>query len=206
MPNVSEPPTPADTPSARSRPGRPRQADLDQRLATAVLSLLHDHGPASVTVEAVAALSGVAKTSIYRRYANRGELLTTVLQNAIGVPELPLEGTVRDKVRSSLQQAWRQMADVLGPGGLAAIVGDSDPEFTDLFRAALRPYDEALVARIREDMEAGLLRPDLDPEAVVSLLLGAYLGELVRRGRVDPGWLDRTLEMIWTTLLPHRTR
>ena len=96
------------------------------------------------------------------------------------------------------------MADILGPGGLAAIVGNSDPEFTDLFRAALQPYDEALVARIREDMEAGLLRPDLDPDAVVSLLLGAYLGELVRRGRVDPGWLDRSLEMIWTTLLPPR--
>ena len=204
MPDAPEPPESSNAPDDRPRPGRPRQADLDQRLAAAVLSLLHDRGPAAVTVEAVAAQAGVAKTSIYRRYSNRGELLTSCLRDAIGVPELPEEGTVRDKVRFSLQQAWRQMADILGPGGLAAIVGNSDPEFTDLFRAALQPYDEALVARIREDMEAGLLRPDLDPDGVVSLLLGAYLGELVRRGRVDPGWLDRSLEMIWTTLLPPR--
>ena len=205
MPKSPEPPTSPSPPSAKPRPGRPRQVDLDQRLETAVLALLRDRGPAAVTVEAVATQSGVAKTSIYRRYANRGELLTAALQNAIGVPQLSEEGTVRDKVRSSLQQAWRQMADILGSGGLAAIVGNSDPEFTELFRAALRPYDEALVARIREDMQAGLLRPDLDPDAVASLLLGAYVGELVRRGRVDPGWLDRSLEMIWTTLLaaPH---
>ena len=28
---------------------------------------------------------------------------------------------------------------------------DADPEFTELFRQTLRPYDDALVARIRED-------------------------------------------------------
>ena len=190
----------------KPRPGRPRQADLDQRLESAVLALLHDGGPSVVTVEAVANKAGVAKTSIYRRYANRRELLTAALHNAIGAPQLPAEGTVRDKVRFSLRQAWRQMADVLGPGGLAAIVGDSDPEFTELFRAALRPYDEMLVARIREDVAAGLLRPDVDPDGLVSLLLGAYLGELVRHGRVDDDWLDRSLEMIWAALVPPRTR
>ena len=205
MTNTRRPPSPSDQPvepGAKPGPGRPRQADLDQRLEAAVLALLHDRGPAAVTIEAVAAQAGVAKTSIYRRYANRGELLTVSLRNAIGVPELPLDGTVRDKVRFSLEQAWRQMADVLGPGGLAAIVGNSDPEFTELFRAALRPYDEALVARVREDRQAGLLRPDVDPDAVVSLLLGAYLGELVRRGSVERDWLDRSLEMIWKTLVP----
>ena len=94
------------------------------------------------------------------------------------------------------------MNDILGPGGLAAIVGNSDPEFTELFRAELRPYDEALVARIRDDVGDGVLRPDLDTDGVVSLLLGAYLGELVRRGRVAPDWMDRSLEMIWTVMAP----
>lgn len=183
-----------------ARPGRPRQPDLDQRLESAVLGLLREGGPSAVTVERVAARSGVAKTSIYRRHANRGELLTAVLENAIGSPSLPPQGGVRDKIRASLEQVWRQMGDILGPGGLAAILGDSDPEFTGLFRAALRPYDDALVTLIRADVRAGLLRPDVDADGVVSLLLGAYLGELVRRGSVAPEWLDRSLEMIWATL------
>jgi AcrR family transcriptional regulator len=196
MPNTPEvPPEPA------SRPGRPRQADLDQRLDAAVLALLREGGPAAVTVEGVAAKAGVAKTSIYRRHANRGELLTAVLENAIGVPAVPAGGTVREKLRVALEQAWRQMADILGPGGLAAIVGDSDPEFTELFRAALRPYDQALVARIHDDVHAGLMRPGVDADGVVSLLFGAYLGELVRRGHVAPDWLDRSLEMIWAVMV-----
>ena len=194
MPRKPVPPS-----GTRATPGRPRQADLDERLASAVLRLLRDRGPSAVTVERVAAEAGVAKTSIYRRHANRVELLTAVLDQVIGLPELPSQGTVRDKIRSALEQAWRQMG-VLGPGGLSAIVGDTDPEFTDLFRAALRPYDEALVSLIRADARAGLLRPDLDADGVVSLLLGAYLGELVRRGAVAPDWIDRSLEMIWATM------
>ena len=185
---------------APSRPGRPRQADLDQRLESAVLALLHEGGPAAVTVEGVAAKSGVAKTSIYRRHANRGELLTAVLSTAIGVPQVPREGTVRDKIRFALEQAWRQMGDILGPGGLAAIVGNADPEFTELFRAALRPYEDSLVERIRDDSRAGRLRPGLDAEGIVSLMIGAYLGELVRRGQVGPDWLDRSLEMVWAVM------
>ena len=182
------------------RPGRPRQAELDQRLEGAVLALLREGGPAAVTMEGVAAKSGVAKSSIYRRHGNRGELLTAVLSNAIGVPQVPHEGTVRDKIRFALGQAWRQMGDILGPGGLAAIVGNSDPEFTELFRAALRPYADTLVKRIRKDSRAGLLRPALDADGIVSLMIGAYLGELVRRGRVGPDWLDRSMEMIWAVM------
>ncbi len=192
----------SSSPAAPRGAGRPRHAEVDRRVESAVLALLQAGGPTAVTVEAVAAAAGVAKTTVYRRHANRAELLTTVLRNAIGTPELPPEGTARDKIRFSLQQAWRQMGDILGPGGLAAIVADSDPEFTELFRAALRPYDETLVARIRQDADTGLLRRDVDADGVVSLLLGAYLGELVRRGRVDPDWLDRCLDMIWATLRP----
>lgn len=187
--------------SSPARPGRPREASVDQRLHAAVLELLRVGGPAAITMDGVASASGVAKTSIYRRHANRGELLTAVLTQAIGVPDGPREGSVRDKIRAALERVWHQMGVVLGPGGLAAIVGNSDPEFTDLFRAALRPYVDVLVARIRDDVDAGVLRPDVDAEGVVSLMVGAYLGQLVLRGDVEPDWLDRSLEMLWTLMV-----
>ncbi|GGO73897.1 TetR-like C-terminal domain-containing protein [Nocardioides deserti] len=118
------------------------------------------------------------------------------------MPDLPPEGSAREWLRFSLEQAWHQMADILGPGGFAAIVADA--QFTGLFRDALRPYDEALAARLREDARAGLVRADVDAEGVVSLLLGAWLGELVRRGRVDDEWLDRSLDLLWPVLDPER--
>ena len=57
---------------SQAHPGRPRQSELDQRIADATLTLLREGGPAAVTMESVAARAGVAKTSVYRRHANRG--------------------------------------------------------------------------------------------------------------------------------------
>jgi AcrR family transcriptional regulator len=195
VPTIDSSPQPA-------RPGRPRAASVDRRLHETVLELLREGGPAAVTIDGVTSRSGVAKTTIYRRHPNRNELLRSVLANAVTAPEVPRDGSVRDKIGSALEQAWRQMADVLGPGGLAALVANTDPEFTDLFRAALRPYVDMLVGRIREDSDAGLLRPGLDAEGVVSLMIGAYLGELVRQGDVEAGWLDRTIELLWILMAP----
>jgi AcrR family transcriptional regulator len=188
--------------SPTSRPGRPRQAEVDVKLQAAVLSLLRAHGPRAVTMEAVAAESGVAKTTIYRRYADRRELVRSVLTSAFEAPGPVPDGSVREKVRFALERAWRQMEDILGPGGLAALVVNDDPEFSTLFRETLRPYDQALVAEIREDAEAGLLRADVDADGVVSLFLGAYLGEIVRRGKVGKSWMDRSLDLIWPVLAP----
>lgn len=192
----------ADSTPSPGKPGRPRAASVDRRLHETVLQLLREGGPSAVTIDGVTSRSGIAKTTIYRRHSNRSELLASVLENAVTAPEVPREGSVRDKIRFALEQAWRQMDDVLGPGGLAALVANSDPEFTGLFRAALRPHVDMLVSRMREDMDAGLLRAELDADGVVSLMVGAYLGELVRHGEVEPGWLDRTIELLWTLMAP----
>lgn len=162
--------------------------------------MLREGGPAAVTVEAVAAASGAAKTTIYRRYADREAVLRAALTSAIGHPGEPVGTTPLEKIRWALDQSWHQMAEVLGRGGLSAILANSDPRFTDLFHSALSPYNEALVDLIRADMAAGRLRPDLDPDTVVSLLIGAYLGELVRRGHVDEGFSARCLELMWVAM------
>lgn len=189
-------------PASSTKPGRPREASVDQRLHDTVLQLLREGGPSAVTIDGVTARSGVAKTTIYRRHSNRSDLLKFVLTNAVNAPEVTREGTVRDKIRIALEQTWHQMDAVLGRGGLAALVANTDPEFTDLFRAALRPHVDMLVSRMREDIDAGLLRPDLDADGVVSLMLGAYLGELVRHGQVEPGWVGRTIDLLWMLMAP----
>lgn len=198
-------------PSGRSRgaspspgPGRPRRQETDRSIHAATLHLLRERGPAAVTVEAVAAESGVAKTTIYRRYADREAMLRTALGAAIGTPGEPPGTAPRERIQWALDQAWHQMAEVLGRGGLSAILQDADPRFTDLFHDVLSPYTDALVELMRSDMDAGKLRPDLQPDTVVSLLIGAYLGELVRRGRVDEGFSERVLDLMWMAMTADR--
>ena len=183
-----------------SRPGRPRTAETDQRIRSAVLGLLHAHGPSAVTVEAVASASGVAKTTIYRRFADREELLRDTLTALVKDPGEPPDAGTREKVSWALGSTWHQMADVLGPGGLGAVVSNADARFTELFRGVIAPYAEALAGLIRADVEAGELRADLDADACVSLLVGAYLGELVRRGAVGENFTESCLDLMWVAM------
>jgi AcrR family transcriptional regulator len=180
--------------------GRPRSVRTDAAIRDAVLALVRERGPRAVTMEAVAARAGVAKTTVYRRHSDRSALLRAVLAEAIGEPVEPPHADSRRKLRWALGEAWRQMGEVLGPGGLAAVIADTDPEFTAAFRQALDPYDDALAELIRRDVAAGDLRPGLDAEAAVSLFLGAYLGELVRHGSVGEDWLERCLDVMWVAL------
>jgi AcrR family transcriptional regulator len=180
--------------------GRPRREETDRSIHGAALRLLRDGGPAAVTVEAVATESGVAKTTIYRRYADREAVLRAALKAAISAPKEPVGDTPREKIRWALDQTWHQMSGVLGRGGVSAIVGNTQPGFTRLFRSVLTPYADALVDLIRTDMAADELRRDLDPDTVVSFLIGAYLGELVRRGRVDKGFSERCVDLMWVAM------
>ena len=69
---MSRPPPDSDVPTLRG-PGRPRDARADAAIATAVAELLAEVGYGALTIEGVAARAGVAKTTIYRRFAE-GEL------------------------------------------------------------------------------------------------------------------------------------
>jgi AcrR family transcriptional regulator len=154
-----------------------------------------------VTIEAIAAESGVAKTTIYRRHADREAVLRAALEAAMTPPGEAPGDTPREKIRWALDDAWRQTSEVLGRGGLSALVADARPHFSELFRSVLTPYADAIADLIRADVAAGTLRADVDADVVVSLLFGAHLGELVRRGRVSTGFGDKCVDLIWAALV-----
>ncbi len=186
-------------PAASGR-GRPRRASIDAAIREATLTLVREGGPAAATMEAVATRAGVAKTTLYRRHPDRSALLEAVLAHAIGSPTQPPDGDVRTKIRWALGEAWRQMGDVLGTGGLSAVIADSDPTFTAAFRRTLAPYDAALAALIEQDVADGALRPDLDADGAVTLFIGAYVGGLIRHGDVAHDWLERCLDLMWVAM------
>jgi AcrR family transcriptional regulator len=177
--------------------GRPRSPQIDARLIDATLALLREAGPEAVSVQAVATRSGIAKTTIYRRYRNRDAMLRAAIESAVTPPSEPPSADVHDRVRWALSQVREILGEVLGPGGVAALLEEREPGFVGLVREVLDPYNDALVTLINADVAAGRLRPDLDADAVVSLLMGSYLGELLRRGVVEDAWLSRCAELIW---------
>lgn len=61
-----------------STAGRPIDPSKDRDILAAGRRLLFGKGPQAVTMESVARAAGVAKPTLYRRYANRDELLAAI--------------------------------------------------------------------------------------------------------------------------------
>ena len=74
----------------------PSRKTVDDRIVAATTEILRDRGPLAVTVEAVAAASGVAKTTIYRRYEDRDALVRAAIDAATTEVDLPTELSMYD--------------------------------------------------------------------------------------------------------------
>jgi AcrR family transcriptional regulator len=164
----------------------------DAKIASATLGLLRSKGPAAVTIEGVAAASGVARTTIYRRYADRGEMLAAALIE-VGVPE-PVDAgaSADDRLRWVIDRAGAMIVDGIGLGGIAALITDADPEFAEVFRHILGMHRAVLQQALRG---TGGLREGIATETVIDAVVGALVAEHARTGGIADGWQERMFRL-----------
>ena len=84
---AAEQPAPA-TPAV---PGRPRSEEADRAIIDAALDLFAESGAGGLCIEAVAARAGVGKSTIYRRWPGKEDLLV----DALATLKSPLPDAVR---------------------------------------------------------------------------------------------------------------
>lgn len=63
-------------------------------------------------------------------------------------------------------------------------------------RARIEDRVRTLTALMEADVDSGRLTRYVDPDSLVGLLLGAYLGEVLRHGQPRDGWLDSTVDFL----------
>ena len=178
-------------------PVTPAAGSVDARIFAATLELLRNRGPLAVSVEAVAAASGVAKTTIYRRYENRDELLRASVRSAATAVDIPQDLTTKDTLRWVLRHARDTIEHVVGRGTVAAVLANEDPAFTSLLLEMIRNTTRPFRENLRERTLSGELPRGLDIELAMSVLLGAVVAELIRGRVTDDAWVESVLDLLW---------
>ncbi len=131
-------------------PGRPRSAQLDADLFASALAIVAEGGYARLTIDGVAARSGVSKASIYRRFRSRADLAAEALLNAY-----PIAPAATEAAPGAVQRHLERIfAAAGGPAAeaLRGLMADAqlDAAFHETFRQRfIVSRREALAAAIR---------------------------------------------------------
>ena len=174
--------------------GRPRSTEADDAIAHAALSLLAEAGFEGVTVEAVAQRAGVARTTVYRRYPGKPELLVTVLAHACRAP-------VDDPDTGSVVGDLTAVAEGLAPG--AHLHRPRPGPARGHRRGRPAPRRGRRPSHVRGQSTPGLPRrrgpghrawarsiPAVDPDTLVDLVVGpVFHRRFMSRRPVGDGWI-----------------
>lgn len=179
---------------------RRRLGSRDRALAAATRILLNE-GYAQLTMERVARESGVAKTTLYRRWPTKAALCMQLYLDAAG-RELrdPETGNVAHDLKRVVEIVVRlQTRTVAGPAFIGLIAeAQLNPESRGPFLAEFAERRRSVTRNVlRRAMKRGELRPDTDVELVIDALGGAITFRLLQgHAPINQDFTDRLIDLI----------
>ncbi len=201
-------------PEAQHRLGPQRNPTIDAAVLDATRQLLTEKGYTGTTIDAIAALAGVGRPAIYRRWPSKAHIVNEavypVLDTDLGADidsTLGVTGTMADQVHALVQGAVALFAS---PATRAAVPGLMSEVRTDV---ALR---EVLVVRqlagVRAELERrmavgreqGEIRAGVDVDTLLDILAGAAIFAMSVRDIDDPGPVaDALADIVLHGILPN---
>jgi AcrR family transcriptional regulator len=155
-------------------------------------------GYAALRVDAVAERSGVNKTTIYRRWPTKVDLVTAAIRHYADAPEAPDEGTVRADLLALVQHMVARAGGPLGRGIIRAIQAErSHPEVDLVTQKLAAAHLRVRRAVIERAIERSELPDDTDAELVVELVFAPVIRRVVHTNRrADEAFLASVVDVV----------
>lgn len=169
----------------------------------AATDLLIEGGPSAVTIDAIVTRSGVAKSTIYRHWDSRDDVLVAVIEAcapriAVPDPDLGFEASLRRLMadfRSMLiDPEWVRVLPAL------LVLRNQQHGIADLDQRLEKDQERAVEQVLERGVEEGVLKPGFDVDVAVSMLIGPLLfAVLVEKPEVDEAYCDHVLDAFLRT-------
>ena len=181
------------------RPGG-RTAQTSQAILDAALSALAEVGYAALTLDTVAARAGVHRSTIYRRWATKDELIVdAVLASAARDVPTPDTGSLRGDLRAFAQAVAANLASPVALALLRTYVSETG-RAAGIELVARAFWDErfALAATmVSRAAGRGELAAEADAELMIEMLVAPlFLRTLVTAKPVTPAYVDRIVDLV----------
>jgi AcrR family transcriptional regulator len=170
------------TESFEKRPGRPRSVESHQAILQATLDLLGEVGFDCMSIDAIAARAGVGKTTIYRRYSSKEELVASAIESLREEIVIPDTDSLWGDLDTLLNNAAQMTLSPLGRQTVAMIIStaSSNPQFAQIYwKKYLQPRRKAFAVVLKRAKIRGEIQGDIDPDLVFDTMSAIMLYALI---------------------------
>jgi TetR/AcrR family transcriptional regulator of autoinduction and epiphytic fitness len=167
-------------------------------ILSAALDLLGEAGYGGLTIEAVAARAGVGKSTVYRHWSGKLELVEDAIRTLKAGITVPAAGSVRERLTDVLRQIAENMAASTWSACLPAIIdaAERDPEVLDVLRRIGRERRQLLLDLLIEGRATGEV-PDVDLDLLAECLVGPIVvRRLLLHETFDPGTVPTLVDQL----------
>jgi AcrR family transcriptional regulator len=172
----------------------PRVLVSRERVLTTTLDLLTETGLGELTIDDISRRSGVAKTTIYRHWANRSALVIDACSRMTdGAQAPPDTGSLEGDLRTILTD----IADLLGTARWASILpsivdaAEHDPKFAGIHSRIQHGHAAPLRVALNRAALRGEIPSTSDRDATAAALLGPlFYRRWFSREQIDAEFVD----------------
>ena len=183
---------------SKRRPGG-RSARIRQAVLDAAFAELGEKGYGGLSIEAVALRSGVAKTTVYRRWPTRDELVADALDSRSDRYEpVPDTGSVRGDLKEFCEGVRGKLTSNHGKAMLKSLVAavDQSPEIIETVQRFWRERRDVGGYLIERWIQRGVLRPETNADLLVEVILAPiYLRVLLPGGPLSGDVLESFIDI-----------
>jgi AcrR family transcriptional regulator len=146
------------------------------------LELLAEVGFDRLSIDAIAARAGVGKTTIYRRYASKEELVADAIESVREEMVIPNTGNLPDDIEALIQNAAQITLTPLGRQTVAMIISSaaSNSQFAQIYWTKyLQPRRQTFAIVIDRAKARTEVPDDLDADLVFDTMSAIMLYALI---------------------------
>jgi AcrR family transcriptional regulator len=166
----------------KKQPGRPRSIQSHQAMLQATLELLAEVGFEGMSIDAIATRAGIGKTTIYRRYTSKEELVADAIESIREEIVIPNTGNLQNDIDALIQNAAQITLKPLGRQTVAMIIGSasSNPQFAQIYWTKyLQPRRKTFAVVLDRAKARNEILTDLDSDLVFDTMSAIMLYALI---------------------------
>lgn len=192
--------------------GRPRDPAIEEAIILATRKRLVADGYSQMTIGDIVADAGVTRPTLYRRWANKYDLVVDALEYGfraqreaypdVDMDALPAVEAFREAVRR-LDPRYHNRGAMALHGNFMAEAERAPGLLEQLREHGVRPRCGELTQILLGLRDRGEVREDVDVDTVVTLCFGSYFADYLRTGGSGADVADRVVGTLWPVIAAH---